>query len=129
MLTRSDLLRGAGAALVGGAAGMGRRRAGAQPRADQPGAAPDLVLLGAKVYTVDDARPRAEAFAVKDGRFVAVGTSAEMRALVRPGTRVIDGAGATVTPGFIDAHSHPASAGLAELLQVDLDLRSLHDIK
>lgn len=67
----------------------------------------DLVVLNANVITVDDARPRAEAFAVSGGRFVAVGTTADIRALVGDATEVIDARGKTVTPGFIDAHMHP----------------------
>ena len=42
---------------------------------------PDLIVINAKVYTVDPAAPRAEAFAVKGGRFIAVGTNAEIKAL------------------------------------------------
>jgi len=45
---------------------------------------PEWVVVNARVYTVDEARPRAEAFAVRDGRFLAVGTTAEMRALAGP---------------------------------------------
>jgi hypothetical protein len=67
---------------------------------------PDLVVLNAKVYTVDAKTPRAQAFAVRGSRFVAVGSSEEMRALAGPGTQTFDAQGATVTPGFIDCHNH-----------------------
>ncbi|NIM52652.1 MAG: hypothetical protein GTO22_25975 [Gemmatimonadales bacterium] len=50
-------------------------------------------MLNARVYTVDDAQPRAEAFAVKHGRFVAVGSSNDVRNLVTHGTHVIDATG------------------------------------
>ena len=80
-------------------------------------AAADLVVVNADVYTVDPNTPRAQAFAVENGRFSAVGTNAEIRALADADTQVIDARGNTVTPGFIDGHSHvsgnsPAVAGV-----------------
>lgn len=93
------------------------------------GAAPDLVLVNGRVYTVDDRQPSAQAFAVKHGRFVAVGSSKQIRELAGTGTQVIDADGMTVTPGFIDAHTHPASAGVSELRKVNCDLRSVAEIQ
>jgi predicted amidohydrolase YtcJ len=66
----------------------------------------DLVVFNAKVYTVDASLPRAEAFAVKAGRFVAVGTSQQMRALAGKSTQTFDARQMTVVPGFIDCHNH-----------------------
>jgi len=66
----------------------------------------DLVVLNAKVYTVDSSLPRAEAFAVKGGRFVAVGSTAEMKALAGKRTQTFDARQMTVVPGFIDCHNH-----------------------
>ncbi len=91
--------------------------------------APDLVVLNGNVLTQDDALPTAEAFAVKDGRFVAVGSNADVRNLVAGGTEVIDAAGGTVVPGFIDAHSHPSGAGLNALRNVDTNLGSIARIQ
>jgi predicted amidohydrolase YtcJ len=68
--------------------------------------APDAVVLNAKVYTVEPGAERAEAFAIKDGRFVAVGSSDSVRALVGKGTKVFDAQQMTVVPGFIDCHNH-----------------------
>ena len=68
--------------------------------------APDLIVVNAKIYTVDDAQPRAEALAVRGDRFVAVGANADIRAMAGPGTQLIDAHGMTVTPGFIDCHVH-----------------------
>ena len=68
----------------------------------------DLVVLNARVYTIDDALPRVEAFAVKHGRFVAVGSTGDIRNFITPDTQVIDAAGMTILPGFIDAHCHPS---------------------
>jgi len=75
-----------------------------------PGKA-DLVVTNAKVYTVDAQMPRAEAFAVKDGRFLAVGTSSDMKALIGRGTDTFDAKGMTIVPGFIDCHNHAEDAG------------------
>jgi predicted amidohydrolase YtcJ len=98
----------------------------------QPGTAefvPDVVLINGAVYTVDDGKPRAEAFAVKNGRFVAVGSTAEVRALAGKTTQVIDAQGMTVLPGFIDAHTHPAYSGINELLHVDCNRPTIAEIK
>lgn len=73
---------------------------------------PDLIVVNAKVYTVDAAVPRAQAFAVNAGRFVAVGTTAEMRAIAGKRTQVIDAKGMTVVPGFIDTHNHAGGTTL-----------------
>ena len=86
--------------------------------------APDYVVLNARVLTIDNNIPRAEAFAVKGDRFVAVGTTSDIRNLASSRTEIIDAEGMTITPGFIDAHSHPAGAGVNELVQVNADLRS-----
>ena len=93
------------------------------------GSGPDLVLLNGRVYTMDRSQPMAEAFAVKHSRFIAVGSTDDIRNLVTRGTKVIDGEGMTVTPGFIDAHSHPSWAGVSELVHVNVDLRSIAAIK
>ena len=62
---------------------------------------PDLIVVNGTVYTIDDAQPRAEAFAVKHGRFVAVGSNSDIRNLATRNTIVMDAEGMTVTP---DAH-------------------------
>jgi hypothetical protein len=67
----------------------------------------DLVVLNGNVITVDDTRPRAEAFAVLGERFIDVGSTSEISRWVGASTTVIDADGRTVTPGFIDAHMHP----------------------
>jgi predicted amidohydrolase YtcJ len=73
---------------------------------------PDLVVVNARVYTMDARLPRAEAFAVHGERFVAVGSSSEMRALAGRRTRLLDAKGMTVVPGFIDTHNHPRGTTL-----------------
>lgn len=70
----------------------------------EPG--PDLLLVNARVITLDPAQPRAEAVAVKGETIVAVGTQGEASRLAGPGAKVIDCQGETLVPGFIDAHCH-----------------------
>ena len=66
----------------------------------------DLVVFNARVYTMDPAMPRAEAFAIKNGRFIAVGSTAEIKALIDKKTRTFDAKQMTIVPGFIDCHNH-----------------------
>lgn len=78
---------------------------------------PDLIVINARVYTCDTARAQAEAFAVKNGRFMAIGTSADIKGLGGPQTQTIDAAGMTLTPGFIDTHNHaPGTTLLYDVL-------------
>jgi predicted amidohydrolase YtcJ len=79
--------------------------------------APDLIVTNATVHTVDAALPQAQAFAVRDGKFVAVGKSDEIRGLAGKGTEIFDARGMTVVPGFIDCHNHaPGDTLLYEVL-------------
>jgi predicted amidohydrolase YtcJ len=100
-------LTGTGIAGLAGVPWLGSTAsaAQAQPAASNSPEA-DLVVFNAKVYTVDAGRPRAEAFAVKGSRFIAVGTSDEMKALAGKNTQTIDARQVTVVPGFIDCHNH-----------------------
>lgn len=65
----------------------------------------DLIVTNSNIYTVNDEFSKAEAFAIKDGKFVAVGNSAEIMNTYESSTTV-DGKGQTILPGFIDAHCH-----------------------
>ncbi len=122
-ISRKDFLGLGGLAAAGLASGCA-------PGASSVSVAPDLVVTNANVRTQDDANPTAEAFAIKDGRFVAVGSSADVANLVVAGqTQVIDAGGATVLPGFIDAHSHPSGAGLNALKDVNTNLGSIARIQ
>jgi len=76
-------------------------------------APPDLVIVNGNIITVDAAQPRAEAVAVRGGLILAVGNSADMMALKGPGTESLDLAGATLIPGFIEAHAHLLYLGRA----------------
>jgi hypothetical protein len=72
----------------------------------------DLVVHNAVVYTVDSRVPRAEAFAVKGDRFVAVGSNSDILGLVGKGTQTYDARHMTITPGFMDCHNHAPGAEL-----------------
>ncbi len=130
-VTRGEFL-GFGAALAGGF-GLSRTPLGAfpgelaQPHAPLGAANPDLIVINARVYTMDAALPRAEAFAAQDGRFVAVGSTSDVRNLATPKTQVIDGAQMTVTPGFIDCHSHPS--GVNELYSVSANVPRVRELQ
>jgi predicted amidohydrolase YtcJ len=118
----------AASAVPGASAAPARGDGTRSPRgSDATGVAADLVVLNARVITMDPAQPAAEAFAVRGGRFVAVGRTEEIRALASRNTEVIDAAGMTVTPGFIDAHCHPGDVG--ELYDVHCDLTSIAAIQ
>ena len=70
-------------------------------------APPDVVFLDGRFTTLDAKGTTATAVAVRDGRFVAVGSTKAIRKLAGPGTRVVELGGKTVVPGLIDAHCHP----------------------
>ena len=77
----------------------------------------ELIVINAKVYTIDSRLPTAQAFAVKNGRFMAVGKTADIKALARKPTRVVDAHGTTIIPGFIDCHNHaPGTQLLTEVI-------------
>lgn len=71
----------------------------------------DTVLVNGHVVTVDARFSTAQAIAIKDGRFTAVGTTADIRKLAGPNTRVVDLHGRTVIPGLADGHLHDAGGG------------------
>ncbi|HSC27621.1 MAG TPA: amidohydrolase [Vicinamibacterales bacterium] len=80
---------------------------------------PDVAIVNARVHTVDPAKPAAEAVAVCGAIIARVGSTAEVRRLAAPTTRVIDAGGRLVLPGFNDAHVH-LIAGAEEIVGVDL---------
>lgn len=79
----------------------------------------DLVVVNARIYTADGARPVVEAMAVRDGRVVFTGDAAGARALAGARTQILDVGGRTVIPGMTDAHAHVAGLG-SSLQTVDL---------
>jgi predicted amidohydrolase YtcJ len=128
-ISRSEFL-GLGATLAAGFS------AGCAPEQEQEAGSlsdlntADLVVVNGNVLTQDEALPATEAFAVKRGRFIAVGGSDDISNLVAPGrTTILDAEGRTVLPGFIDAHSHPSYVGLNELKNVNTNLGSIARIQ
>jgi predicted amidohydrolase YtcJ len=74
-------------------------------------AAADLVLINGRIVTADDRRPDAQAIAVRGDTIAALGTTAEIQALVGPSTKVIDLKGQLAIPGFIEGHGHFTGLG------------------
>ncbi len=77
-----------------------------------------MIVTNAKVLTMDADRPRAEAVGIAEGRIVAVGSAEEVRAAL-PEAKVVDAAGRTLLPGFVESHLHLVLGG-AELAQLQL---------
>lgn len=67
----------------------------------------DVIFVNGQIETMDDKQPNANAVAVKDEKFIAVGSNQEIRSFVGANTKVIDLGGKFVVPGFVDAHTHP----------------------
>ena len=89
----------------------------------------DTIIYNANVLTMDPVLPRCQALAIKGGRFLAVGSNADVLGLGGNGARVLDLQGKTVLPGFIDAHTHVMSSGTRHVAQEDCDLRSVGEIQ
>ena len=79
-----------------------------QLNAPAPSVAADTVYTNGKIYTVNDDQPWAEAVAIKDGRFIAVGSANDIAAVTGEGTEVVDLNGGFAMPGIGDSHIHPA---------------------
>jgi predicted amidohydrolase YtcJ len=98
----------------------------ALPAALSGGATADLVLVNGRFYTLDPAKPWAEAVAITGDRLAAVGSTADVRALTGPDTQTLDLAGGFALPGFNDAHVHVESTGG---LLVGANLLDVHEPK
>jgi predicted amidohydrolase YtcJ len=100
--SRRDFMAMSGAGIAGAAIPRWAAAAGSFAGARDA----DLVVFNAKVYTVDPRVPNAEAFAVRGGKFIAVGKSDQIKGLIGKATQTIDAQGMMVVPGFIDSHNH-----------------------
>ena len=80
-------------------------------RAPDPSATADSIFTGGNIITVNDAQPTVEAIAIKDGKILAVGKRQDIES-ANKGTKtiVVDLAGKTLLPGFLDPHSHYINA-------------------
>ena len=100
------------------------------PPTNQVAASPaDLVLLDGRIITVDQRFSTASALAVRDGRFVAVGSNDDIRRHIGSGTRVIEGRGRTIVPGIIDTHVHALDVAAGETVQPFRNLSSVADVQ
>ena len=88
----------------------------------------DLILHRGKIATVDERFSLREALAVKDGKLLAVGTSAEVLRLKGPRTEVVDLQGRLVIPGLMDSHVHPTGAAMTEFDHPVPDMESIADV-
>lgn len=97
-------------AVLVGAIGCSREESasGTNPAAVETPTMADTVYTNGSIYTVNEAQPWAEAVAIKDGRFLVVGSVADAEAVTDEGTDVIDLQGGFVMPGIGDTHIHPA---------------------
>jgi predicted amidohydrolase YtcJ len=100
-LNRRQVLSFAGAGLA-----LGIARAARPAAVLNEWATPDLVIINARIYTMDGALPKAQALAVKGARFAALGSTPDIKALAGKSTRIIDAQQMTIVPGFIDSHNH-----------------------
>jgi predicted amidohydrolase YtcJ len=89
----------------------------------------DLIVVNAKVLTVDATNTQAEAVAIRGNTFAAVGSTEAIRKMAGPATRVIDAGGRTVVPGLIESHVHATGAARGEVLQPFVQLHSIQEIK
>jgi predicted amidohydrolase YtcJ len=83
---------------------------GIAPQRAVPAAPPERIIRGGSIVTVNPAQPTAAALAIADGKIIAVGDEADVLRLKGPNTEVSDLRGRTLVPGFVDGHSHFASA-------------------
>lgn len=87
----------------------------------------DLIIKGARLLTMDPAVGPATAIAVRGQHILAVGSDDDVMNLKSANTEIIDGRGHTVTPGFIDAHSHPLLA--QDAIAANVNLRRIVDVQ
>jgi predicted amidohydrolase YtcJ len=99
--------------LIAGAIAIGASVLPAVAQQSDPNA-PQVVLTGGKILTLDGQSTIAQALAIRDGKILAVGSEAAIKPLAGPQTRVIDLAGKSVVPGLIDTHAHFKAAGLGD---------------
>ena len=80
----------------------------------------DTIFVNGKFYTVESSQPWAQAVAIKDGRFISVGSNEQVEKLKGSDTKTVDLKGNFVMPGFIDAHTHPIRSQL--FIDVDIEI-------
>jgi predicted amidohydrolase YtcJ len=89
----------------------------------------DILIVHAKIYTVDEKKPWAQGLAIRKGKIVAVGSDEQIARFRGIGTKLIDAGGKLVLPSFTDSHIHMADGGLS-LIHVNLEgAKDVHDIQ
>ena len=107
-ISRRRLVGSALACAAAGASSLPAIAGAAQSKAPSGAVTPvSVIFRGGKVYTVDDAKPWAEAAAVAGDSIVAVGSDAEIGALATRDTKIVDLSGRMLMPGFVEGHIHP----------------------
>ncbi len=90
----------------------------------------DTLLFNGKIVTVDHSFSLAQAVAIRDGKFIAVGTNKAVKAYAGPKTKKVDLKGKMVLPGFIDSHPHMLAYYMAKDITVDVSgIKSIEEIK
>ena len=89
----------------------------------------DLIVVNGKVLTMNPQKPQASAVAIRSGRFLAVGSDAEIRRLAGPATQTIDAQQHSVIPGLIESHVHATGASRGEANQPFRQLHSIGEIQ
>jgi len=89
----------------------------------------DVVYRNGFVYTVDSVRSRAQAFAIKDGKFLAVGSNDDMKTVTGKNTKTVNLKGKMVMPGLVDTHIHALRGALTALGLAFPVTASVDDIK
>ena len=104
----------------------GRRCARSNPVRRGRAQEADLIVINAKVATLDGQSRIVQGLAVREGRIAAVGATADVRKLAGPRTRILDAGGRTVIPGLIDSHMHAVRAALSYSVEVNwIDARTI----
>ena len=80
---------------------------------------PDLVIKNANVITIDKNLPKAESFAIKNGKFIAIGSNSDIENITTSNTKIYNAENKTIIPGLIDAHIHVLSSGIRHVMAAD----------
>jgi len=103
------------------ALGCSEQSSESQAPAEVPTVVADAVYQNGRIYTVDDAKPWADALAIKDGRILVVGGEDDVAVVTGDSTEVVDLAGRFVMPGLVDTHTHPFDSAFQILDQLVLE--------
>ena len=89
---------------------------------------PDLVVKNANIITVDSNLPKAQAFAIKNGKFIAIGSNDDIENITTPQTKIYDAENKTIIPGLIDAHIHVLSSGIRHVMAADCTVKDIQEV-